>query len=102
ADLPDDFPWDRMEKECGGQIYKPVGCRECRQVGYRGRSGIYELMVTSNAIRELTGKNSTAWEVKKAALAEGMRTLRMDGWEKVLSGKSSVDEIARVTKRDAV
>ncbi len=100
AELPDDFPFERMENECGGHIFKPVGCRECRQVGYRGRSGIYELMVTTNRVRELTGRNSTAWEVKRVALEEGMRTLRMDGWEKVLAGQSSIEEIARVTKRD--
>ncbi|MDR3109721.1 MAG: Flp pilus assembly complex ATPase component TadA [Planctomycetaceae bacterium] len=102
TELPDDFPFERFQKEANGKLYKPVGCRACRQVGYRGRSGIYELMVTTNRVRELAGQNSTAWEIKKAALQDGMQTLRMDGWNKVLTGASSVDEVVRVTKRDTV
>ncbi len=99
-ELPPDFPMDELVRDRGGKLYRPVGCRECRQVGYRGRSGIYELLVTSNAVREVTGRNATAWEIKKIALAEGMRTLRMDGWRKALLGQTSVDEIVRVTKKD--
>ncbi|MDR1964111.1 MAG: Flp pilus assembly complex ATPase component TadA [Planctomycetaceae bacterium] len=100
SELPPDFPLDRLLREYGGKLYRPVGCRECRQVGYRGRSGIYELLVTSNPIREMTGHNATAWEIKKTALREGMTTLRMDGWRKALLGQTSIEEIARVTKQD--
>ncbi|MGL4595483.1 MAG: GspE/PulE family protein [Thermoguttaceae bacterium] len=100
AELPPDFPMEALLEQSDGKIFKPSGCRECRQVGYRGRSGIYELLVTSNQIREMTGRNATAWEIKKAALADGMTTLRMDGWRKVLSGQTSIEEIARVTKQD--
>lgn len=103
ADLPDDFPWERFISETEGKLFRAVGCRECRRVGYRGRKGIYELLVTSNRVRELAGtRTSTAWEIKRAALAEGMTTLRMDGWENVLTGDSTVEEVARVTKRDVV
>ncbi|MGL4943974.1 MAG: GspE/PulE family protein [Thermoguttaceae bacterium] len=103
ADLPDDFPWDRMMSESGGKLFRAVGCRECRRVGYRGRKGIYELLVTTNRIRELAGvRATTAWEIKRAALEDGMTTLRTDGWENVLVGETSVEEIARVTKRDMV
>ncbi|MDR3181351.1 MAG: Flp pilus assembly complex ATPase component TadA [Planctomycetaceae bacterium] len=98
AELPPDFPI--KEAALASTVYRPVGCRECRQVGYRGRSGIYELLTTSNPIREMTGKRATAWEIKKAALGEGMTTLRMDGWRKVLAGETSVDEVVRVTKQD--
>ena len=97
TDLPQDFPWDLLD---GGNLYRPVGCRECRQVGYRGRSGIYELLTTSNPIRSITGKNETAWEIKKLALSEGMTTLRMDAWRKVLAGETSVDEVVGNTKQD--
>ncbi|MDR2116148.1 MAG: Flp pilus assembly complex ATPase component TadA [Planctomycetaceae bacterium] len=100
SELPPDFPMDLLKQEYGGRLYRPVGCRECRQVGYRGRSGIYELLVTSNPVREMTSRNATAWEIKKTALSEGMRTLRMDGWRKALLGQTSVDEIVRVTKQD--
>ena len=100
ADMPPDCPWDLLEKEAGGYFYRAVGCRECRHVGYRGRSGIYELMTTSNPVREITGKNATAWEIKKLALNEGMTTLRMDAWRKALLGETSVDEVAGNTKQD--
>ncbi len=100
TELPPDFPIATLHKEHGGQLYRPVGCRECRQVGYRGRAGIYELLVTSNPIREITGRRATAWEIKKRALSEGMTTLRMDGWRKALLGQTSVEEIVRVTKQD--
>ena len=101
ADLPADFPWDILQKQTGGgHLYRPSGCRECRHVGYRGRTGIYELLTTSNPIREVTGKNATAWEIKKLALAEGMTTLRMDAWRKTLAGETSVDEAVGNTKHD--
>ena len=100
-ELPSDFPLSRLE-EIGGKLYRPVGCRECRQVGYRGRSGIYELLVTTPPVRQLAGENATSWQIKKAAQAEGMLSLRDDGWLKVLSGQSSVDEIVRVSKKDIV
>ena len=99
SDMPPDFPWDLLQRS-GGSLYRPVGCRECRQVGYRGRSGIYELLTTSNPIREITGKNATAWEIKKLALTEGMTTLRMDAWRKALAGETSVDEVVGNTKQD--
>jgi general secretion pathway protein E/type IV pilus assembly protein PilB len=100
TDLPPDFPWDLLQKKAEGHLYRAVGCRECRHVGYRGRSGIYELLTTSNPIREITGKNATAWEIKKLALNEGMTTLRMDAWRKTLAGETSVDEVVGNTKQD--
>jgi general secretion pathway protein E/type IV pilus assembly protein PilB len=99
-DLPPDFPWDALQKNAGGYLYRAAGCRECRQVGYRGRSGIYELLTTSNPVREVTGKNATAWEIKKLALSEGMTTLRMDAWRKTIAGETSVDEVVGNTKQD--
>lgn len=100
ADLPSDFPYERLEKECDGRIYRAKGCRECRQVGYRGRSGIYELLTTTNKIREIAGANTTAWQIKRTGLDAGMITLRIDGWNRVFSGQTSVDEVVRVTKPD--
>jgi general secretion pathway protein E/type IV pilus assembly protein PilB len=99
ADMPPDFPWDLLQRGTG-YLYRAAGCRECRQVGYRGRSGIYELLTTSNPIREVTGKNATAWEIKKLALSEGMTTLRMDAWRKALAGETSVEEVVGNTKQD--
>jgi len=95
-DLPADFP---AEATRGGQpLYRAVGCRACRQVGYRGRIGIFELLVSSEKIRQITRERSSAWEVHKAGVEEGMRTLRQDGWLKVLAGTTSLDELVRATR----
>ena len=96
-DLPDDFPIEALGQ---GPIYEPVGCRECRDVGYRGRLGIYELLITSNELRQMAHDRMSTWEIKKAAMAGGMKTLRDDGWLKVLDGRTSIDEVLRITKGD--
>jgi len=95
-DVPADFPWDQKT----GPLYKPVGCRECRNTGYRGRLGIYELMVTTNEIRQLAHDRTSSWKMMQCAMEQGMRSLRQDGWLKVLSGVSTVDEIVRNAKAD--
>ena len=98
VDLPKDFPVDQIAE----YLYEPVGCRECRNVGYTGRMGVYELLVTSEAVRDLAQNRASTWEIKKACLAEGMKTLRDDGWRKVISGDTSIDEILRITKGDRI
>jgi general secretion pathway protein E/type IV pilus assembly protein PilB len=96
-DLPNDFPFERMNE---GEMFQPTGCRKCRQSGYTGRMGIYELMVTSDEVRQLAHDRVSTWKLKAQAVKDGMRTLRDDGWLKVLKGKTSVDEILRVSKGD--
>lgn len=96
-DLPRDFPWEEFRRR-GEPLYQAVGCRNCRQTGYSGRTGIYELMVTTDRIRQLAHDRSSSWEIKRAAIEEGMRTLRADGWLKILEGRTTVDEVARTTK----
>ena len=98
VDLPKDFPVDQLQ----GSLFEPVGCRECRNVGYTGRMGVYELLVTTEAVRELAQARASTWQIKKACLEGGMKTLRDDGWRKVISGDTSVDEILRITKGDRV
>ncbi|MCH1495537.1 MAG: Flp pilus assembly complex ATPase component TadA [Rubripirellula sp.] len=98
-DMPPDFPWDRFN---GQPIYRSVGCRECRNVGYSGRMGIYELLVANDEIRQMALERTSSWEIRKVAVKTGMRTLRMDAWDKVLSGDTSVDELLRVTKGEAI
>lgn len=97
CDLPPDFPLDRMTTDV---VYEPVGCRECRGFGYSGRLGIYELLVTNDEIRTLAQDRASSWEIRKEAVNNGMRTLRMDAFDKVIAGVSSVDEVLRVTKGD--
>ena len=96
-DLPTDFPTAEMPEN---GLYEPVGCRTCRQVGYSGRMGIYELMTTTDDIRQLAHDRASSWKVKQAAVRQGMQSLRQDGWNKVLSGSTTVEEIMRVTKGD--
>ena len=96
ADLPPDFPFDKLD----GLLYCKVGCRECRGTGYSGRLGIYELLVTTDEVRQLAHDRSSSWKMKQAAVRGGMLTLRDDGWRKVLAGSSTVDEVLRVTKGD--
>ena len=96
SELPDDFPFDRLEE--GGTLYRTAGCRECRQVGYQGRVGLFELMVTTEKVRQLAHDRASTWVIQQEAVREGMRTLREDGWLKVLAGRTTVEEVVRVTK----
>jgi general secretion pathway protein E/type IV pilus assembly protein PilB len=97
-DLPDDFPRDALKR--GGIVLAPRGCRACRQTGYTGRIGLFELMVTTDSVRQLAQDRAGTWAIKQAALKDGMKTLRQDGWAKVLSGRTSIEEVLRVTKSD--
>ncbi len=96
-ELPPDFPWDKLQ-EAGGLLHRAHGCKACRQVGYLGRLGLFELMVTSDSVRTLANERTSSWKLKQAAVANGMRTLREDGWIKVLTGRTSIDEIVKATK----
>lgn len=96
-DLPPDFPWDEYQ-QTGATLFQPVGCKACRQVGYAGRVGIFELLVTTETIRQMAQDRVSSWKLRQAAMSEGMRPLRQDGWLKVLTGRSTVEEIMRATK----
>lgn len=98
VEIPDDFPIDRIDAR--QPLYQKVGCPACRNTGFRGRLGIYELLVSSDEIRNLAGQKAPTPEIKKVAIDQGMTTLRMDGWNKVLRGITTIDEVLRVTKTD--
>jgi general secretion pathway protein E/type IV pilus assembly protein PilB len=100
-DLPRDFPWEQY-KAGGEPMYQATGCRECRNLGYSGRKGIYELLITTDRIRQLAQERVGTWAIKEAAMEEGMLTLRQDGWLKVLNGTSTIDEVMRITKGDVI
>ncbi|NLB65863.1 MAG: type II/IV secretion system protein [Lentisphaerae bacterium] len=89
-----------MEMLAEGTIYEPAGCEECRGTGYAGRTGIYEILVLSEDIRQMVVDRRSAAEIKIKALEEGMHTLRMDGWRKALAGITTLEEILRVTSED--
>ena len=99
ADLPSDFPAvDRLDPKL--TLYQPVGCDGCRKTGYHGRLGIYELLVTNEEIRQMMTQKGTSEAIKQLAIGNGMETMRMDGWKKVMAGITTIDEIVRVTKAD--
>jgi type IV pilus assembly protein PilB len=79
------------------EAYEPVGCGRCGGSGYKGRTGLYEVMVISDEIRDLTVERGAAEDIRKIAVAQGMRPLRADGFEKVKNGITSIAEVARVT-----
>jgi type II secretion system protein E len=97
-DVPADFPKDGKMV----QLSKGSGCRSCRQTGFRGRLGIFELMITGESIREMCVQRTNASVIRNQALKEGMLTLRQDGWRKVQSGITTIDEVARVTAGDII
>jgi len=85
-----------------GMLWRAKGCANCNSKGYRGRSGIYELLIVSDAIRNKVNAGADAGAIKKLAIAEGMRTLRDDGIDKAIAGQTSLDEVLRVTKEESV
>lgn len=79
------------------EVYEPVGCPRCRNQGYRGRLGLFEVMSVSEEIRSLIVQRAPAGDIGRLAIAQGMRTLREDGLSKVRAGETSLAEVARVT-----
>jgi general secretion pathway protein E len=84
-----------------GPVFKATGCAECNQKGYSGRSGIYELLVVEDNVRALVVEGRPTGIIRKAAIANGLKTLRDDGIRKALEGVTSLEEVRRVTQEDA-
>jgi type II secretion system protein E len=82
------------------KVWHGAGCEHCRQQGYQGRKGIYELLVVSEAIRPLIMNRSSSTAIAQRALESGMRTLRNDGWIKVKNGETTIEEVLRVTQME--
>jgi type IV pilus assembly protein PilB len=83
------------------EAYEPVGCSRCGGSGYRGRTGLYEVMAISEEIRGLAIERASADRIATVAVKQGMRRLREDGLEKVRQGRTSIAEVARVTSSGA-
>ena len=88
------------EKSKGAVFYKGHGCPECNFTGYRGRKALFEIMALDDDLRQMVTHLKASNEIKKRAMEKGLITLRKDGWSRVLDGTTSVEEIARVTRRD--
>jgi len=81
-------------------FFKGKGCDNCNHTGYRGRQGIFELMVMNNSLRELTFNVAPTNELRKAALATGMKSLLEDGKDKIQAGITTLEEVARLTQSE--
>ncbi|MGB2819395.1 MAG: ATPase, T2SS/T4P/T4SS family [Phycisphaerae bacterium] len=79
-------------------LWHGTGCEKCRQTGYKGRIGVYELLDIDESMRDLIGRNPPLSEIRRAALESGVRTLRDDGLTKVAAGLTTVEELMRVTE----
>ncbi len=103
-----DYPRDYLVgiglpvKELGTRFQRGAGCDQCRQTGYQGRTAIYEICVITEPLRKLIMQKRDGGELKQCAIAEGMETLRQDGWRRVAQGKTTIEEVVRVTQTDEV
>ncbi len=82
------------------QVMKPVGCEQCRQIGYKGRMGIFEIFEIDDEVRHMINKRSSTLMLRQRARELGMRTLREDGVRKVLAGLTSAEEVISITIGD--
>lgn len=94
--LPDDYPCTEPEV----MLYEPVGCRECRDIGFSGRMAIFELLHKDAEIGRLCVAHASTLEIRQYALSRGMVTLRQSGYQRVQEGLTSLDEVLRITKGD--
>lgn len=89
-------------KELGTKFSRGKGCENCRHTGYQGRAAIYEICVVTEPLRKMIMKKSDGSELKQSATSEGMVTLRQDGWRRVAQGRTTIEEVVRVTQTDEV
>ncbi|MEJ2723968.1 MAG: type II secretion system ATPase GspE [Deltaproteobacteria bacterium] len=103
AHIPDEESLQNIgiasEMISGKKVYRGAGCSSCLKTGYRGRTGIFEMMMLTDAVKNLILRTSDANAVKRAAVEQGMVTLRQDGAAKVLAGVTTIEEVFRVTQQ---
>jgi type II secretory ATPase GspE/PulE/Tfp pilus assembly ATPase PilB-like protein len=90
--------WDQPYAPPQDFVYAPHGCDACAHTGYKGRGAIFELLGVTEEIGSHIIARHSSMEIRKAAMAEGMTTLRQDGWRKVFNGFTSIEELMRVTE----
>ncbi len=88
------------EQVAGGNFRRGAGCEACQGTGYRGRMGIFEILVVTDSIRELIYAGASATQLRERARTEGMRTMREDGVRKIIAGLTTVEEVASITVGD--
>lgn len=82
------------------EFFQGTGCDRCDGTGHRGRTAIHEIFIMDSATRQMVIRSESATKIKAYAVGEGMRTLRMDGWKKVLLGMTTISEVLRITQSD--
>ena len=92
----------KPEQLRNAKFFKGEGCDECTKSGYKGRIGIFELLIMADDVRELIFERVSSSALKEKAKSLGMGTLREDGIRKVLKGMTTVSEVMRVTQQDVV
>ncbi|MFH5802559.1 GspE/PulE family protein [Alienimonas sp. DA493] len=96
---PRDLP-PGIKGEPPATLWKAVGCRACGETGYRGRTGIFELLISDDELRQMVSENAPTDAIRRHGRKNGMTTLRDSGWQRCLSGETSLEEVVRVTKGD--
>jgi general secretion pathway protein E len=86
-------PWTAPKPK---KVYQPVGCLECRETGYQGRKGLYEMFKFSSSSRRLVTFDCDIHELRKQAIKDGLQPLRLSGANKVANGETTVEEVMRV------
>ena len=93
---------EKLRTEFGDEvpdmIYRGAGCRNCQGTGYRGRQGVFEMMPISDEVRALILERSSSREIRKVAVRQGMSSLREDGWRLIREGRTTPEEVLRLTK----
>ena len=93
---------ERLRPEFGDEVpdvlYRGRGCRDCQCTGYRGRQGVFEMMPITDEIRAQILERVSSREIRRMAVQQGMKSLREDGWRLIREGRTTVDEVLRMTK----
>lgn len=86
--------------EHADRVMQAVGCEQCRQTGYQGRAALFEICMVTPALEEMISQGKPSEALRAKALQEGMVPLRQDGWNRVIAGVTTVEEVVRVTAAD--
>jgi general secretion pathway protein E/type IV pilus assembly protein PilB len=95
---------DKLRQEFGDDVpdvlYRGRGCRNCQGTGYRGRQGVFEMMPVTDEVRALILERASSREIRKVAIRQGMNSLRGDGWRLIREGRTTPEEVLRMTKNE--
>jgi general secretion pathway protein E len=90
-------PW---QAPLPSQAHQAIGCTECRDTGFRGRAGVYEIMQMTDTVKAHIQAETDLLSLKRRAVMEGMRSLRLSGAQKIAAGQTTLEEVLRVTPRN--